>query len=85
MGLLLRPRRRLLRLVTDAAKEGSSQQTAAAYTTTQAAAPPQRDMMVELVRLSRLHESGALTDQEFTAAKARALGVTTATERQACR
>ena len=33
------------------------------------------DTIAELERLSRLHESGALTDEEFTAAKARALGI----------
>jgi hypothetical protein len=31
--------------------------------------------IAELERLARLHESGALTDQEFAAAKARALGL----------
>lgn len=40
-----------------------------------ASAPPGHDMMDELERLSRLHESGALTHQEFTAAKAHALGL----------
>jgi Short C-terminal domain len=39
-----------------------------------AAAPPP-DSIAELERLARLHESGALTDEEFTAAKARALGI----------
>jgi hypothetical protein len=29
----------------------------------------------DVERLSRLHESGALTDQEFAAAKAQALGI----------
>jgi hypothetical protein len=38
------------------------------------AAAPATDTIAELERLSRLHESGALNDQEFTAAKARALG-----------
>jgi Short C-terminal domain len=39
-----------------------------------AAAPPP-DAIAELERLARLHESGALTDEEFTAAKVRALGL----------
>ena len=39
-----------------------------------AAAPPP-DSIAELEHLARLHESGALTDEEFTAAKARALGL----------
>jgi len=38
-----------------------------------AAAPT--DTIAELERLSRLHESGTLTDQEFAAAKAQALGI----------
>jgi hypothetical protein len=52
-----------------------NQQAAAAYEATQAppppapAAAPAPDTIAELERLSRLHESGALTDQEFTAAK----------------
>jgi Short C-terminal domain len=45
-----------------------------AYTPAPAAGPPP-DTIAELERLARLHESGALTDQEFTAAKARALGI----------
>jgi len=39
------------------------------------AAGPPPGSIAELERLSRLHESGALTDEEFAAAKARALGV----------
>jgi hypothetical protein len=39
-----------------------------------AAAPPP-DAIAERERLARLHESGALTDEEFTAAKVRALGL----------
>lgn len=52
-----------------------------AYEATQAppppapAAAPAPDTIAELERLSRLHESGALTDQEFTAAKRRTLGI----------
>jgi hypothetical protein len=58
-----------------------NQQAAAAYEATQAppppapAAAPAPDTIAELERLSRLHESGALTDQEFTAAKRQALGI----------
>ena len=59
-----------------------NQEAAAAYQATQAPPPsapapagPAPDTIAELERLSRLHESGALTDQEFTAAKARALGI----------
>ena len=45
-----------------------------AYAPAPAAAPPP-DSTAELERLARLHESGALTDDEFAAAKARALGI----------
>jgi len=62
------------------------QQSAAAYDAVQAPPPPQApppappaapatDPIAELERLTRLHASGALTDQEFTAAKARALAL----------
>jgi len=37
-------------------------------------APPQGDTVDELKRLASLHDSGALTDDEFSAAKARLLG-----------
>jgi hypothetical protein len=39
------------------------------------APPPRTDTVLELERLARLHESGALSYEEFTAAKARVLGV----------
>ena len=39
------------------------------------AAGPPPGSIAELERLSRLHESGALTDEEFAAAKAGALGI----------
>jgi Short C-terminal domain len=63
-----------------AEREADNQQAAAAYEATQAPPPPPAvapatDTIAELERLSRLHESGALTDQEFAAAKARALGI----------
>jgi Short C-terminal domain len=64
-----------------AEQDAYNQQAAEAYEATQApppptpAAAPAPDTIAELERLSRLHEAGALTDQEFTAAKARALGI----------
>ena len=63
-----------------AEQDAYNQQAAEAYQATQApppapAAAAAPDTIAELERLSRLHESGALTDQEFTAAKARALGI----------
>jgi len=36
--------------------------------------PPPPDPADEIEHLAQLHESGALTDEEFTAAKAKALG-----------
>jgi hypothetical protein len=55
-----------------AEQDAYDQQAAEAYAATQA---PPSDTIAELERLARLHESGALTDQEFAAAKARALGI----------
>ena len=57
-------------------------QAQAAYAQTQAA-PPQAapapaaptDSTAELERLAKLHESGALTDEEFAAAKSKLLGL----------
>lgn len=39
------------------------------------AAAPANDSVGEVERLAALHQSGALTDEEFTAAKAKALGI----------
>ena len=39
------------------------------------AAPAAEDPMVEIQKLATLHEQGVLTDEEFTAAKAKALGL----------
>jgi Short C-terminal domain len=46
-----------------------------AYAAPAPAAAPESDPIARLERLARLHESGALSDEEFTAAKARVLGV----------
>ena len=40
-----------------------------------AAAPAPADSTAELERLAKLHESGALNDEEFAAAKAKLLGL----------
>ena len=40
-----------------------------------APAPPPADPADEVEHLAQLHESGALTDEEFAAAKAKALGI----------
>jgi hypothetical protein len=67
-----------------AEQDAYNEQAQAAYAATQAppayAAPPpapapETDTTAELERLARLHESGALSDEEFAAAKARVLGV----------
>jgi hypothetical protein len=59
-------------------------QAQAAYAQTQAAppqaapapaAPAPADSTAELERLAKLHESGALNDEEFAAAKAKLLGL----------
>jgi hypothetical protein len=60
-------------------------QAQAAYAQTQTAPPPPAapapaapapaDSTAELERLAKLHESGALNDEEFAAAKAKLLGL----------
>ena len=79
MGLFFRPRRPLLRLAAGAATVGiayhAGQRRAVQDADSQQAASAPTDTIAELERLSRLHESGALTDQEFAAAKAQALGI----------
>ena len=58
-------------------------QAQAAYAQTQAppaapspaAAAPPSDSTAELERLAKLHESGALNDEEFSAAKSKLLGI----------
>ena len=62
-----------------------NEQAQAAYAATQAPPPayaaptsapgPGTDTIAKLERLARLHESGALSDGEFAAAKAQVLGV----------
>jgi hypothetical protein len=61
-----------------------NEQAQAAYAQTQAAPPPAApgpapaapaDSTAELERLAKLHESGALSDEEFAAAKSRILGI----------
>jgi hypothetical protein len=75
VGLFFRPRRPLLRLATGAATAGIAYRAGQEAYHEQAAEAPPSDSIAELERLARLHESGALTDQEFAAAKARALGL----------
>lgn len=49
------------------------QQTAAA--TQGANAVPEEDATVQIQKLAQLHDSGALSDEEFAAAKAKILGI----------
>ena len=89
MGLMFRPRRPLMRVAAGAAtatvayKAGQRRnqqgqydeqaQDAPAAPAPAAAAPT--DSTAELERLAKLHESGALTEEEFAAAKSKLLGL----------
>lgn len=56
--------------------EAYRQQGAEMATAQQAqAAPPQDDVIAQIERLAALHTSGALSDEEFAAAKKKLLGV----------
>lgn len=67
-----------------AEQDEDNQETAAAYTTNETEPPPPQYVapapastggeVDELSRLAQMHESGALTDEEFVAAKAQLLG-----------
>ena len=67
-----------------AEQDAYNEQVQAAYQATQAqppayaapapAAAPQTDTIAELERLARLYQSGAVSDEEFAAAKERVLG-----------
>jgi len=48
---------------------------AAAAQAAAAAAPPVDDVTAEITRLGELHAKGLLSDEEFSAAKAKALGI----------
>lgn len=107
MGLLMRPRRPLMRVAAGAATAGiayhagkrrAADDQAAAYQQQQYQQPPPQYQQpppeqqyqqqpqyqqapqaaggptTELERLVSLHQSGALTDEEFAAAKAQVLG-----------
>ena len=55
-------------------EESQQVQTAVAAPPQVAAAPAQSDMIAQLQQLSQLKTAGALTDEEFAAAKAKLLG-----------
>jgi uncharacterized membrane protein YebE (DUF533 family) len=89
MGMMFRPRRPLMRVAAGAAtatvayKAGQRRTQQNQYNDQAQAAPPQAapapaapaDSTAELERLAKLHESGALNDEEFAAAKAKLLGL----------
>jgi uncharacterized membrane protein YebE (DUF533 family) len=89
MGMMFRPRRPLMRVAAGAAtasvayKAGQRRTQQNQYNDQAQAAPPQAapaapapaDSTAELERLAKLHESGALNDKEFAAAKAKLLGL----------
>ena len=60
------------------AKSAQKSQAAAQQQAAQAPAAPavdENDPMVQVQKLAELHAAGALTDEEFAAAKAKALGI----------
>jgi len=91
MGMMFRPRRPLMRVAAGAATAGVAYKAGQRRTQqnqyddqAQAAAPPAApapaapapsDSTAELERLAKLHESGALNDEEFAAAKSKLLGL----------
>lgn len=89
MGLMFRPRRPLMRVAAGAAtatvayKAGQRRTEQDQYNDQAQAAPAApapapaapTDSTAELERLAKLHESGALNDQEFAAAKSKLLGL----------
>jgi hypothetical protein len=75
MGLFLRPRRPLLRVAAGAATATVADKAGRAPPPAYTAPAPGTDTIAELEKLARLHESGALSVEEFAAAKARVLGV----------
>jgi uncharacterized membrane protein YebE (DUF533 family) len=89
--MMFRPRRPLMRVAAGAATAGVAYKAGQRRTQqnqyddqAQAAPPPAApapaapapaDSTAELERLAKLHESGALNDEEFAAAKSKLLGL----------
>ena len=68
--------RRQQRKYADQDAQYVEQQSAAATQGAYAApAPPEEDATVQIQKLADLHASGALSDEEFAAAKAKILGI----------
>jgi hypothetical protein len=83
MGLFMRRRRPVARLAAGAATAGIAYNAGKRHADGEQqeepapappAAAPAPDATAELERLAQLHQSGALTDDEFAAAKAKVLG-----------
>lgn len=58
----------------EALKQQGAQEAMAQQQAAQAAAAPTDDVIAQIEKLSALHTSGALTDEEFAAAKKKLLG-----------
>lgn len=58
----------------EAMKQQGAQEAMAQQQAIQAAAPSQDDVIAQIEKLSALHTAGALTDEEFSAAKKKLLG-----------
>jgi Short C-terminal domain len=56
-------------------QDQQDQQAAPPPAAPQAAAPPESDDTAKLQQLAQLHADGVLSDEEFTAAKAKILGI----------
>ena len=71
MGL---KRARLQMAQAEAYQQQGAQKAVAQQPAARAAGPGTEDVIAQIERLSALHQSGALTDEEFAAAKAKLLG-----------
>ena len=59
----------------DAQDQAQYEQQAGQQALAEPAAPAEPDTNAQLQNLAQLHEQGVLTDEEFAAAKAKALGI----------
>ena len=67
--------RRQQRKYADQDAQYVQQQTAAATQGAYEQEPAEEDATVQIQKLAQLHDSGALSDEEFAAAKAKILGI----------
>jgi membrane protease subunit (stomatin/prohibitin family) len=58
----------------EAYRQQGAQEAMAQQQATQVAAPAQDDVIAQIERLAALHKAGALSDEEFAAAKKKLLG-----------